>query len=59
MDLKDILSDVEYIKNGNQGDNILVKRKKFQYKDETEMKECCNYDFLVLNAKCQEAVSCS
>ncbi|KAL9959228.1 hypothetical protein ACROYT_G036325 [Oculina patagonica] len=56
VDLKDIASDVNTIRTGNQGDKILVKGKKFEYKDETEMNECCNYEFLILNAKCQNAV---
>ena len=55
--LKDIKSDLQKIKTGNQGNNILVKGKKFQYKDD-EKDVCCNYEFLVLNAKCKKAVSC-
>ena len=58
MDLKNVASDVDVIKKGNLGDNILVKKKKYQYKDENQREECCNYEFLVLNAKCQKDVSC-
>ncbi|KAM7436905.1 hypothetical protein ABFA07_013407 [Porites harrisoni] len=52
--LKDIKSDLQKIQSGNQGNNILVKGKKFQYKDD-EKDVCCNYEFLVLNAKCKKA----
>ena len=55
--LKDIESDLQKIKTGNQGNNILVKGEKFLYKDD-EQDVCCNYEFLVLNAKCKKAVSC-
>ena len=58
MDLKDVVSDVDAIKKGNQGDNILVKGKKYLYKDESQKEQCCNYEFLILNAKCQKDVSC-
>ena len=58
MDLKNVVSDVDAIKKGNQGDNILVKGKDYQYKDESQKDECCNYEFLILNAKCQKDVSC-
>ena len=55
--LKDIESDLQKIQSGNQGNSILVEGKKFQYKDD-EKDVCCNYEFLVLNAKCKKAVSC-
>ena len=58
MNLKNVESYVDGIKIGNQGDNILVKGKKYQYKDENQRKKCCNYEFLILNAKCQRDVSC-
>ncbi|XP_078344110.1 phospholipid-transporting ATPase ABCA3-like [Oculina patagonica] len=54
VDLKDIASDVREIVIGNQGNNISVKGKHFKYKDANQMEECCNYDFLILNAKCQK-----
>ena len=55
--LKDIKSDLQKIKTGNQGNSILVKGNEFQYEDD-EKDVCCNYEFLVLNAKCKKAVSC-
>lgn len=58
VNLKDIASDVNAIETGNQGNNILVKEKHFKFADESQMDACCNYDFLILNAKCQHAVSC-
>lgn len=58
VDLKDVVSDVDAIKKGNQGDNILVKGEKYLYKDESQKEKCCNYEFLILNAKCQKDVSC-
>ena len=58
MDLKDVASDVDDIKEGNQGDKMLVKGQKYLYKDESHKDECCNYKFLILNAKCQKDVSC-
>ncbi|KAJ7376779.1 hypothetical protein OS493_032513 [Desmophyllum pertusum] len=66
VDLKDIASDANGIKIGNQGNNILAHGEKFTYKDESQMDECCNYEYLILNAKCQKdfvsrklkAVSC-
>jgi len=58
VNLMDIRSDVKKIQAGNQGDNILVKGKHFKYEDESQVDACCNYDFFILNAKCQEAVSC-
>jgi len=58
VDLKNVVSDVDAIKKGNEGDSILVKGKTYQYKDESQKDECCNYEFLILNAKCQRDVSC-
>ena len=58
MTLKNVESDVDDIKKGNQGDNILVKGKTYEYKDENQREKCCNYEFLILNAKCQRDVSC-
>ena len=55
--LKDIESDLKKIQSGNQGNSIVVEGKKFQYNDD-EKDVCCNYEFLVLNAKCKKAVSC-
>ncbi|KAM7427451.1 hypothetical protein ABFA07_021424 [Porites harrisoni] len=52
--LKDIESDLQKIQSGNQGNSILVEGEKFQYKDD-EKDVCCNYEFLVLNAKCKKA----
>ena len=57
VDLKNVVSDVNAIKKGNQGDNILVNGEKYVYKDESQKDECCNYEFLILNAKCQKDVS--
>ena len=54
--MKDIESDLQKIQSGNQGNSILVEGEKFQYKDD-EKDVCCNYEFLVLNAKCKKAVS--
>ncbi|CAH3155546.1 unnamed protein product, partial [Porites evermanni] len=56
--LKNIKSDLQKIKTGNQGNNILVKGEKFQYKED-EKDVCCNYEFLVLNAKCKKAFTSS
>ena len=39
MDLKNVVSDVNTIKKGNQGDNILVKGQKYVYKDESQKDE--------------------
>ena len=57
VDLKDITSDVREIFIGNQGNNISVKGKHFKYEDSKQMEECCNYGFIILNAKCQKDVS--
>ncbi|CAH3155544.1 unnamed protein product [Porites evermanni] len=56
--LKDIESDLQKIQSGNQGNSILVEGKKFQYKDDKK-DVCCNYEFLVLNAKCKKAFTSS
>ena len=58
VDLKNIASDVNTIETGNQGNKILVNKKHFKYEDKSQVDACCNYDFLILNAKCQKAVSC-
>ena len=58
VDLKNIGSVVNTSETGNQGNDILVKGKRFKYEDKSQVDACCNYDFLILNAKCQKAVSC-
>lgn len=58
VDLKDVASDVKDIEIGNQGNSILVKGKHFKYEDSNQMDVCCNYEFLILNAKCQKDVGC-
>ena len=57
VDLKNIASCVKTIETGNQGNDILVKGNRFTY-EENRVNACCNYDFFILNDKCQKAVSC-
>ena len=57
VDLKNIACDVKDIETGNQGNDILVKGNPFKY-EENRVDACCNYDFFILNEKCQKAVSC-
>ncbi|KAK3753339.1 hypothetical protein QZH41_015277 [Actinostola sp. cb2023] len=55
VDVKDVTDDVRAILSGNSNDSITVRGTSYSYTAPKDDKptSCCDYEFLVLNPKCQ------
>ncbi|KAK3744739.1 hypothetical protein QZH41_017131, partial [Actinostola sp. cb2023] len=55
VDVKDVTDDVKAILSGNSNDSITVRGTSYSYTAPKDDKptSCCDYEFLVLNPKCQ------
>ena len=59
VDTLDVTEDVNYIQSNNILNSIEVRGASYNYSSPVanELSPCCNYEFLILNAKCQKDVS--
>lgn len=54
VDTLNVTTNVYNIRDGNNGKNILVRDKSYTFSYDNESRSCCNHEYFVLNAKCQD-----